>query len=921
MSQTEFILNGETIRVDVDDSMTLMAYLRDKLSLYSVKNGCAKGQCGACTVIVDGKAKRSCLVKMDKVAGASVETLENLHKDGQLHPLQKAFIQEGAVQCGFCTPGMIMSAKALLDENPDPDEEDIRQALKFNLCRCTGYMSIIRAVRAAGKMMRGELEFAEPEGHKGVGASVFRKDAVAKVMGLPLYADDKTMPDMLHGRLVYAAYPHARILDIDTSEAEKAEGVVRVATHRDIPGLKVFGLINKHQQILAEKEVIFLGDPVAVVYAETREAAETAASLVKVEYEELPGVYNPMEAIASEEMFYHGKKTISQTKVNRGNPEEGFAQADVIVEQEFHVPFIEHAYLEPECGLTHYDEEGRMVLLSSSQGSYLFKQMIMDMLNLPEDKVRVIATPAGGAFGGKEEPTVQLHCALGTYLTGRPVKITMTREDSIMASTKRHAEWLKYKAGATRDGKLIAFEADVLVDTGAYDSLGAPVVFRTGVVTAGPYSIPHVRTSSTGYYTNNPPGGAFRGFGSTQVAFAAEVTMDMLAEKLGMDPVEFRLKNALRPGWQTITGQTVGEDTALIETLEAVREALEQEKGKYIPSGPGKKIGFGVACAYKNVGLGTGMKDAAGAIVALESDGVVLYQGAAEMGQGPATVMAQILTEASGIPFDAIRVVSNDTGTCPDGEETTASRQTFITGNAVKKAGEDFYLQLKSFIKNHYGLEKAHMKFRVAGVEDDLTGRMISWKEIFEKAAAEEVSIKAEFEYATSKTVPLPANNLPAEGDDPDDYKIHNAYCYGSGGAIVEVDEETGDYRVLKVISAHDLGRAINPQMALGQIEGGAMMGVGYGISEKFITDQGRPVTDNLSRCGVPKITDAPEIEAIFVEKPIGEGPFGAKGMGELPVNPMAPAIVNAIYNAVGVRVTSLPVTKEKILEGLKSRQ
>ena len=920
MSQIEFHLNGEALSVETDEKKTLMQFLREERELFSVKNGCAKGQCGACTVIIDGKAKRACLVKMGKVAGSSVETLESLHKDGQLHPLQQAMVQEGAIQCGFCTPGVIMAAKALLDENPDPMEDEIRTALKFNLCRCTGYASIIRAVRLAAAVMAGKASFADPEPQGGLGTSPVRKDAVAKVMGLPLYTDDKSYPDMLYGKLLYTAHPRAKILSIDTAEASGLDGVVRVATHEDIPGSKVFGLLKPNQQILAQTETLYIGDPVAVVYAETPEAAEAAVAKIQVDYEELPGIYNPMEAIASEPMSYHGKKTISETRVNRGDIEAGFVQADVVLEGDFHVPFVEHAYLEPEAGLSYYDDEERLVLISSNQGSYPFKHMVMDMLGLPDEKVRVIAAPAGGAFGGKEEPTVQLHCALGTFLTGRPVKITMTREESIAASTKRHAEWLHYKVGANKSGELVAFDADILVDTGAYDSLGAPVVFRTGVCTAGPYTVPHVRTKSTGYYTNNPPAGAFRGFGSTQVAFAAEIMMDRLAEAIGMDPVAFRLKNALRPGWQTITGQTAGEDTGLIETLEAVKAAYENEKERFQPSGPGKKIGVGYACAYKNVGLGTGLRDAAGAYVELKDGKIMLYHGVAEMGQGPATAMAQILVEATGIPYAAIDVVSNDTGRCPDGEETTASRQTYISGNAVKTAGEEFYRKLKGYIKNHYGLEKAHMKFGADGVTDDLTGKTITWQELSDRLDREGVEIRAEYDYATNPTVPLPANNLPAEGDNPDDYKIHNTYCFGSQAIVVEVDEETGAYKVLKVYAANDVGRAVHPQMVLGQIEGGAMMGVGYGTSEKFLTDQGRVVTDNLNRCGVPKITDAPEIEAIFVEKNIDDGPFGAKGMAELPVNPAAPAIANAIYNAVGARLTELPITKEKVLAKLQNK-
>jgi CO/xanthine dehydrogenase Mo-binding subunit len=543
--------------------------------------------------------------------------------------------------------------------------------------------------------------------------------------------------------------------------------------------------------------------------------------------------------------------------------------------------------------------------------------MMMDMLGLDGEQVRVIATPAGGAFGGKEEPTVQLHCALGTYMTKRPVKITMTREESVMYSTKRHAEWLTYKVGAKSDGTLLAFKGEALVDTGAYDSMGAPVTFRTGVCTAGPYSIPNVETKSTGYYTNNTPAGAFRGFGSTQVAFASEVMMTMLAEKLDMDPIELRLMNALRPGLQTITGQTIEPGTGLIGTIEAVRDSLGKQKDNFKPSGPNKKIGFGVACTYKNVGLGTGLNDKAGAVVDLVDGEVTVYQGASEMGQGTGIVMGQIAATATGIPYKAIRVISNDTGLCPDGEETTASRQVYISGHAIKKASEGFMQNMTYFLKDHYDLETSQIRYSEEGVEDTKTGTMITWEALGDKLAETGDSVRFETEHSAPDTVPLPKNNLPKDGDDPKDYKIHSAYCYGTQAAIVEVDETTGEYKVLKIIAANDVGRAINPQQVEGQIAGGTMMGVGYGISEEFVLEKGIVKTRNLAKCGVPKITDAPDIECIMVEEPVLDGPYGAKGMGELPVNGAAPAIVNAIYDAVGVRITSLPATKDKVAKAL----
>ena len=920
MKRVRITVNGEPRTPEVCDRSTLLRYLRDELQLYGAKNGCARGQCGACTVLVDGKARRACTVKMSALDGAAVQTIEGLAKAGRLHPLQTAFIQAGAVQCGFCTPGMILAAKALLDGNPDPSREEIRKALKANLCRCTGYAAIIEAVELAAAVLRGEKEFG-PDRQGGVGVSAVRKDAVAKVTGSPLYADDLAFPDMLFGKVLYAEHPYARIVGIDTSEAEKHPGVVRVVTARDIPGRKTFGLLHPNQQVLAEERVLYIGDSLAVVFAESEVQAAAARERIQVRYEPLQGIFSVEDAMREDAPVLHeGKRTVSHTRVRRGEVERGFADADVVVEGEYSVPSVEHAYLEPESAVARIEADGRLTLWSSSQGSRAFRDMIARSLDLPADQVRVIATPAGGAFGGKEEPTIQIHCALGAYLTGRAVKITMTREESIRVSTKRHAEKMRYKLGAKKDGSLVAFEAEVLADTGAYDSLGAPVVFRSGVVTAGPYTIPNVKTDSTGYYTNHPPGGAFRGFGSTQVAFAAEVHMDILARKLGLDPFELRLRNALAEGKQTITGQTLGPGVGLRRSLEEVRDALAKERANRRPR-PGRKIGYGIACSYKNVGIGSGKTDKAQAEIELKGDGrFLLKTGAAELGQGTETVLAQIASEATGIPYSRFDTVCNDTGMTPDADVTTASRQTYISGNAVVTAAETLAAGLRQELGRRYGLGAANGRFSEAGIEDREARRTISWEELAGELSKElPEGLRAGGEYVSPRTYALPEDCLPKEGEDPARFNIHFAYCFGTHAAIVEVDESSGEVRVLKIIAAHDCGRVINPSLFIGQVQGGVLMGLGYGLSEEVVLREGRVITDDLGKLKLPKITDAPEIEVIAIEDEDPGGPFGAKGMGELPVNPVAPAIVNAIYDAVGVRITSLPATKEKVLAAIRA--
>ncbi len=920
VKQVKLTINGKEYRVEALPDLTLMRYLRDELKLVGAKNGCSKGHCGTCTVIIDDKAKRSCVVKIAKLDGAQVETIENLSKNGNPHPLQQAFIETGAIQCGFCTPGMIMAAKALLDSNLQPSEEEIIAALKYNICRCTGYVSIIMAVKLAAVVMRGEKEFSKKEYKDVIGASVPRNDAAQKVTGSPVFADDLTLPNMLYGKLLLSAYPHAEIVQIDTKGAEESSGVVAVLTARDIPGRNGFGLLNPNQPVLAAKRVLYIGDPVAVVYAETLQQAEEAVNRIKVDYKPLTGVFTPEEALKDDALLLHPHGNIlSCTKVRKGNVAEGFEKAAVIVEGEYSVPFVEHAYMEPECGLACFAEEGIITLWSASQGSYAFRDMIAATLEFPPEKVRVIYTPAGGAFGGKEEPTVQIHCALGAWKTRRPVKMTLTREESIRMSTKRHAEKMHYKLGATEEGKLVAFEARVVADTGAYDSLGKPVVFRSGVVTAGPYSIPNVKIDSTGVYTNNPPGGAFRGFGSTQVAFAAEVHMDILARKLGKDPFKIREMNALETGKETVTGQLLGHGVGYKETLRAVEEALATEVREYRPA-PGKKMGVGIASAYKNIGIGSGKADKAGAIVELSSSGeLVLKVGAAEMGQGSNTVMAQFAAGATRIPYEEFKVISNDTFETPDGQVTTASRQTFISGNAVIAAATEFLSQLKCFLREEFNWLGEHLSFAPGEVNDAAGKRLASWKEIAVCCARNGMELRVEYNYIAPKTYPLPASCDRKAGEHPEAYNIHFAYCFATQAAIIEVDENTGEVKVLKIIAASDVGKAINPQMVRNQIEGAVMMGLGYGLSEKFVVEKGRVVTDNLMKLGVPRISSAPTIDVKIIEVAQPDGPFGAKGMSELPVNPTAPAIINAIYDAVGVRITELPASKEKILWALNS--
>ena len=914
-------VNGVAVEAHVEPETSLLAYLREELGLTGTKDGCSEGTCGACTVIVDGLAKRACLLKMGRMAGRSVETIESLARDDSLHPLQYAMIEKGAIQCGFCTPGMVMAGKALLDKNPSPSPDEIKRALKPNLCRCTGYRPIVAAVERASRLLCDGIEAVPasdlyPTEDQVVGRGIARVDGVDKVTGRLKYSADLWVEHMLHTKVLRAAYPHACIHGVDTSAAERAPGVVAVLTASDVPGRNRFGIIRKDQPIFAEDRVRYLGEVVAAVYAESEAQAERALSLIQVEYEPLPVIESPQQALDEGATIIHedeGSNLTCYIPIRKGDVDKGFSEADVIVEGEYTTPTVEHAYLEPEAGLAIPGEDGRVTVHVGSQSSIHDQEDIAAALDLPLEKVRVVHMPMGGAFGGKEDITVQIIAALGAVKTGRPVRFVWTRRESLLASGKRHAEWLRYRTGATRDGKLIAAEVEIYGDGGAYASATDAVLFRSASFSCGPYYVPNVKVDVYGAFTNNPHGSAFRGFGNPQATFAAEIQMDLLAEALGMDPVEFRLKNILDPGDATITGHVLQHSIGARATLEAVRDAVA-ESGMPEPS-PGKRIGVGFASSYKNVGLGSGMEDGAGAHLSLQPDGsILLREGAMDLGQGSDTVMVQIAAQTLGVPFNRVRLHVGDTAEDPSGWMTTASRQTFVSGNAVYRAAMGLRGDLCAAVAQEIGTSADKVELtngvfclvdgeKVVGTLDELAARLAAEDRVLERGAF----------YVAPQTYPVSERADPIPGQDPALTRLHFAYSFAAQAAIVAVDEKTHKVEVLKVISASDVGEPINPQGIVGQIEGGIVMGMGYGLSEEFRLEAGRPVTDRYAKLGLKRITDMPDMVAISVSDPHPEGPYGAKGMGELPMSPTAAAIANAVFDAVGVRIHSLPITPEKI--------
>ncbi len=920
MINVQMTVNGQEVRAVVPSDLTLMKFLREWLGLTGTKDGCAKGHCGSCTVIMNGKATRSCLVKISRADGAKIETIEGLSvNDDELHPLQYTFIKNNAVQCGFCTPGMILTSKALLDANPNPSDEDIKGALtkNRNTCRCTGYVNIIRAVRAAGEMIaRGEhAGVLMPEGK--VQLSNLARDAVDMVTGKLLFAADMKVEGMVHGKIRWADHPYAEILKIDTSEAEAVPGVVRVITARDIPGKNQAGIIFRDQPAIADKIVRFIGEPVAAVYAETEEAAEEAVARIKVDYKVLQGVFSPEEAMKPDAPKLHEKgNLLHKSVIERGDVDEAFERSAVVLEDNFTTPFIEHGFIEPEAGLGFPGEDGGVTVKMGVQSVFDDRTQLCEILNLPEDKVRVIQLPIGGAFGGKEDMILQQFLALGALLLKRPVKMVLSREESLRVHVKRHPTKMYYKIGADAEGHVLALQSKVISDTGIYASLGVDIIENMVVFGAGPYYVPNLKLDAEAWYTNNIPSGAMRGFGVNQIAVALEQMLDEVARRLKIDPFEIRLINGLDVGLPSAADHIM--EKGVVSIKETVQAAWDEFKTVTLPAPkPGKKIGFGVASAVKNIGYGHNIPESAGAILELDSSGCFrLRHSQHEYGQGSRTALVRLVADVFEGAADNIQLIGPDTDLTPPTGPTTASRQTFLTGNATLMAARALRDEIMSRAAEI--LENAPDKLKLQGdrIVDPDTGNSIPLSDLGEKFVIQKT-------YTPRATHAMLDVGEPSHIGKPDfeSRVTHWCYAYNTQVAVVEVDEATGEVKVLKVISANDLGKVLNRAVAESQIHGGVMMGLGMALSEEFIVEKGVNLTDSLHKVRLPTAADTPDIIPVLVEIPHPEGPLGAKGFAEAPSLATAPAILNAIYDATGVRIKDLPADKKRVLAALQAKQ
>ncbi len=913
MVPLELTVNNTLVRVECGPAEMLSDVLRERLGLTGTKIGCNEAECGACTVLVDDLPVLSCTYPALRAQGRSVLTIEGLAAGETLHPLQTAFVEHGAVQCGFCIPGQIMTAAALLNRNADPSPEAVRTALKDTLCRCAGYPTIERAILAAARSLRTGEPVAGPTrtvwpDARVVGSTQPRPDAWPKVTGRAVFTDDLAFAGMLHGRALRAGVPHATLRRLDVSKAQRLPGVLAVLAAEDIPGERRHGIVVRDWPVLVGvgEKVRTVGDAVALVAAETREIATQALELIEAEYDPLPVVSDPVKARRPEAPRLHDQgNLLKHIKVRKGDVEQGLREAEIVLDRTFHTPITEHAFLEPECSVARPLADGRMEVYVGSQIPYADREQIAASLGVPQASVRVIGMLIGGGFGGKEDITGQIHAALLARASGRPVKILYDRHESLLVHPKRHATQIRVTLGARRDGTLVAAQTELYGDTGAYASLGDKVMTRATTHSAGPYVIPHVRSDCYAMYTNNPPAGAFRGFGVTQSCFAIESVIDELAGELGLDSIEIRRRNALRVGAETNTGQRLTESVGLLECIDRLEAELRRRvdgdpfKRRQVPGAPARRRAWGLAVAFKNTGLGGGAPDKAGAEVELYDDGRLEVRTAStEIGQGLVTVLQLIAAEEMGLPVERVRVLLSDTDLTPDGGPTTASRQTFVAGNAVLYAARALRQAAAATIAEHMDCPPEQVRFieGLAQVGDRRVplGSVVGWMR------AEGRRPSSAYEYWAPET-----QALGSGGD------IHFAYAFAAQAAEVEVDMETGEVRVLQVIAANDVGRALNPLGLQGQVEGGVMMGIGNALTEEFIVDDGVVFTDRLARYRMPSIVQTPEIVSLVVEHPVSSGPYGAKGVGEIVSIPTSPAITNAIYNACGVRIRRLPVDQD----------
>ena len=934
-----FRVNGRTVEVDAPPASRLTHVLRVHLGLTGTKVGCDAGDCGACTILLDDEQVCACLVTLGQVAGRSVATVEGLAENGRPSRLQRAFHEHGAAQCGICTPGMLMAASTLLGRAQPPTEAEVLDALGGVLCRCTGYRKIVRAVLAAthdapparpGGGNEARNDAARNDGAmQYMGRRVPSVDGIDKVTGAAVFGDDEAPPDALRLRVVRSPHPHARFTLGDCAALHaRYPGLARILTAADVPGVNGFGIYPdiKDQPVLAPGIVRYRGEAVAALVGDADTLDRLSDDEIPIDWEPRPALRDPRDAVspgAAAVQPAHPDNVLTRGRVHAGAvpppDDDEFAEAS----GEFETPFVEHAYIEPEAGYARRVKgdqrsnqggdpgDDRIEVVASTQTPYMDRDEVANVLGIAPERVRIRPSACGGGFGGKLDQSVQPLVALAAWVLGVPVRCTWTRPESMAASTKRHPARIRARAVADAGGRLVAYEFDGDFDTGAYASWGPTVAGRVPVHCMGPYRVPNVRADARAILTNAPPSGAFRGFGVPQAAVAHESLVDELAVALDTDPLEFRHRNALRAGDRTATGQRLEASAGLVACLDALRprwRALREEAGTFNATaaarGAPRRRGAGIACMWYGCG-NTSMSNPSSMRVTLSRDGRMLFRnGAQDIGQGSSTIMLQIVAEALGLPMARIDMVVSDTDLTEDAGKSSASRQTFVSGRAAQLAGADLRARMLALV--NAGADAA---LRLDGDTLRITGG-----DGVEHAVAlgrlpviegEDIVLEGRGRFDPPST-PLDENGQGTP---------YATYGFAAQIAVVEVDLELGTVIPRRIVAAHDVGAAVNPTLVEGQIEGGIAQGIGLALMEEYIPGR----TENFHDYLFPTIGDVPEIECLLVEDPEPLGPWGAKGIGEPALIPTAPAILNAVHHAAGVRLRRLPILPHRVREALEA--
>ncbi len=909
MSETLVTVNGRNLTLGAAPGERLSAVLRNELQLTGTKIGCDAGDCGACTVLVDGEPGCACLIAVGQVSGCNVVTVEGLRKNGSLSRLQESFLHHGAAQCGICTPGMLLSAAALLEVEPQPSRMQVENALGGVLCRCTGYAKIVDAVVAATGF--NGISVVPEAGHN-VGAAVRHLDGVGKVTGALLYGADGLPNDCLHVRVIRSPYHHAEFSIGDRAAFLAAHpGIAIMIDATDIPGRNCFGAIASFadQPVFAEKIVRFRGEAVAAI-AGSRQAVENLPlDDLPVIWRELEPIMHPAAAMAPDAKLLHANRTgniLTEGLVRRGDAKSALDQSKYRVRRHYQTPFVEHAYIEPEAGHAIWSNN-RLELTACTQAPALDREELAAILALPLEDVRVIPSACGGGFGSKLDLSLQPYIALVAKLTGRAASIVYSRPQSMASTTKRHPSEIDIEIGCGEDGKITGMEFTGIFNTGAYASWGPTVANRVPVHASGPYYVPNYHALGRAVHTNCPPSGAFRGFGVPQSAIAQECAFDELADAAGIDRLQFRLVNVLENGMATVTGQNFDKGVGIGECLRALeadwQRAFDKAKSynRSAQAAPFRK-GVGVASCWYGCG-NTSLPNPSTIRIGIRRDGTpVLHQGAVDIGQGANTVIAQIAADAFGVPVHAFELINGDTDLTPDAGKTSASRQTYVSGEAARRSG----VALRAKLLRHGNVGPAAKIVLANGsiVLDDASNRV-------EIELGNLPCDDFDYVFSSQETYDPPTKALDQDGQGIP----YAVYGYGAQMIELTVDTGLGTVKLDRLTTAHDVGRAINPLLVEGQIEGGAAQGIGMALMEEF--HPGR--TENLHDYLIPTIGDMPEFSHTIIEVADAEGPYGAKGLGEHTLIPTAPAILNAIRDATGVAIRDLPATPGKILAALRA--